>query len=72
VKSGKGTPTKPDDEDGWHYVVVNYKAMPGWGPLGWIIKTLDCLPAAPNFTKKKQVRKAQADVVLPKADDWSD
>jgi hypothetical protein len=67
MKSGRSTPTKPDVKAGWDYVVVNYKAMPRWGPLGRIIKTLDRLPTAPNFTKKKQVRQAQADIALPKA-----
>jgi hypothetical protein len=67
-----GRLTEPDVEAGWDYVVVNYRAMPGWGPLGRIIKTLDCLPATPNFTKKKQDHKARADVALPEADDWSD
>ncbi|RFU31081.1 hypothetical protein B7463_g5251, partial [Scytalidium lignicola] len=54
LKAGRGTANEPNVKAGWDFVVVNYKAMPGWGPLGRIVKTLDHLPASPNFTKKKQ------------------
>jgi hypothetical protein len=53
MESGSSTLTEPDVEAGWDHVIVNYKAVPGWGPLGRIIKTLDRLPAAPQLYEEE-------------------
>jgi hypothetical protein len=71
LSASPGMPDEPDEAVALAYVVSNYKAVVGWSAFSSMIFKLAPLPAAPNFTAKKQVRKEQAEVSLPDGN-WSD
>jgi hypothetical protein len=52
-------------------VLTHYKAISGWDRIEGIVFELGRLPAALNFHKKKQNRKAKARVNLPTGN-WTD
>ena len=55
---------EPNEAVARAYVVSYYKAVVGWHAFSTMIFKLGPLPAAPNFTAKKQVRKERAEVSL--------
>lgn len=60
LEAGYGKPNYPNEHGGFESVKVNYRCYTSWGRTKTITRSRFSLPAAPNFTKRKQVRQAKA------------